>query len=176
MKNPFLFKEKSTRREFLKNSYLFCLGGALSSCFLDWFSPATAWGRNSLYLHEASYYRKIDEQTVQCELCPRGCTLSAGQRSFCRVREPKAGKLYSLVYAQACAVHIDPIEKKPLFHFLPGTPIFSLATAGCNFRCKYCQNWQISQFPPEETYNEELSPQEIVSQTIKNNCPSLAYT
>jgi pyruvate formate lyase activating enzyme len=73
-------------------------------------------------------------------------------------------------------VHIDPIEKKPLFHFLPGTAIFSIATAGCNFRCKFCQNWQISQVPPEETYNEELSPKEIVEQTLKNNCPSIAYT
>ena len=171
-----IVKRRLNRREFLKNSCLFCLGGALSYCFLDWFSQAKALAGDSVYLHEASYYKKIDGQTVQCELCPRSCTLSGGQRSFCRAREPKDGKLYSLVYAKSCAVHIDPIEKKPLFHFLPATPIFSIATAGCNFRCKYCQNWQISQFPPEETYNEDLLPEEIVTRTIKSNCPSIAYT
>lgn len=138
-------------------------------------SPAYA-SSPGFFQYEAKFYKKIDEKTVQCQLCPRKCTLSDGQRSFCKAREPKDGKLYSLVYGKPCAVHIDPIEKKPLFHFLPGTPIFSIATAGCNYRCKYCQNWQISQFPPEETYNEELSPQEIVNQTIKNNCPSIAYT
>ncbi|OGW82808.1 MAG: AmmeMemoRadiSam system radical SAM enzyme [Omnitrophica bacterium RIFCSPLOWO2_01_FULL_45_10] len=118
----------------------------------------------------------MDKTTVQCELCHRGCTLSDGYRSFCRAREPKEGKLYSLVYGQSCAVHIDPIEKKPLYHFLPGTPVFSIATAGCNFRCKYCQNWQISQSPPEETENIRLSPQNLIDQTAKSNCPTIAYT
>ena len=163
-----LFKKRLTRRQFLKGTCLFCLGWNLSNAF--------AKVDTSFFIHEASFYEKIDESTVQCQLCHRGCTLSEGQRSFCRAREPKDGKLYSLVYGQPCAVHIDPIEKKPLFHFLPATPIFSIATAGCNFRCKFCQNWQISQFGPEETYNEELSPQEIVNQTLKNNCPSIAYT
>lgn len=157
-----------TRREFLKTSCLFCLGWGISSAF--------AQDKKPTYIYEAKFYKKIDEQTVQCELCTRGCTLSNGQRSFCKAREPKDGKLYSLVYAKPCAVHIDPMEKKPLFHFLPGTSIFSIATAGCNFRCKYCQNWQISQFAPEETYNEELPPQEVINQTIKSNCPSIAYT
>jgi len=172
-----LFKKKLTRREFLKDTFFFCLGLGLSSSIIDLFSKSQANAlEKNFYLHEARFYKRIDENTVQCELCPRGCTLSGGQRSFCRAREPKAGKLYSLVYGKACSVHIDPIEKKPLFHFLPGTPIFSIATAGCNFRCKFCQNWQISQFPPEEIYNQELSPQEIVSETLKNHCPSLAYT
>lgn len=163
-----LFRRKLSRREFLKEACLFCLGTGLSG-----FVKAFAFNEG---LYEARYYKKIDEQTVQCELCPRRCTLSEGQRSFCRVREFRGGKLYSLVYNQACAVHIDPVEKKPLFHFLPGSPIFSIATAGCNFRCKFCQNWQISQFPPEETVNYRLSPQEIIDETLKNNCPSIAYT
>ena len=157
-----------TRRQFLKEALLFSLGWSLPDAF--------AQDKKNTYLHEAKFYKNIDEKTVQCQLCHRGCTLSDGVRSFCRAREPKEGKLYSLVYGKPCAVHIDPIEKKPLFHFLPATPIFSIATAGCNFRCKFCQNWQISQFGPEETYNEELSPQEIVNQTLKNNCPSIAYT
>lgn len=168
-----------TRREFLKRSGFVCLGTGLSTLVTDWatiVSIALAAKGEDLFIHEALFYKKIDEKSVQCQLCPRGCTLSDGQRSFCMAREPKDGVLYSLVYGLPCAVHIDPIEKKPLFHFLPGTPIFSIATAGCNFRCKYCQNWQISQFPPEETYNEKLSAEEIVKQTIKNGCPSIAYT
>jgi len=175
MKN--LLKKRLTRREFLKSACFFCLGLGLSSSIVDLFSRIKAYAKEEdYYLHEARFYKKIDEKTVQCELCPRGCALTDGQRSFCRVREPRAGKLYSLAYGQACAVHIDPIEKKPLFHFLPGTPIYSIATAGCNFRCKFCQNWSISQFPPEETYNQQLSPEEIVSETLKNRCPSIAYT
>lgn len=172
-----IFQRKLTRKEFIKETGLFCLGIGLSSTLVDLFSEAKAFAfTESSYIHEARFYKKIDESTVQCELCPRSCTLSDGMRSFCRGREPQKGVLYSLVYAKACAVHIDPIEKKPLFHFLPATPIYSIATAGCNFRCKFCQNWQISQVGPDSTYNEELSPQEIVSQTLKNNCPSIAYT
>lgn len=161
---------KITRRQFLKKSLIFC---ALSLGLKE----IEAWAASTLgFKKEALYYKKIDDKTVQCQLCPRGCVLSEGMRSFCRVREPKNGKLYSLVYGLPCAVHIDPIEKKPLFHFLPGTPIYSIATAGCNFRCKFCQNWSISQSPPEETYNYQLSAEEIVSQALKQRCPSVAYT
>lgn len=173
-----IFRRRLTRREFLKEASLFCLGVGLSSAVLNWLSKSKAFASkdSDSFIYEAKFYKKVDEVTVQCELCPRGCTLSEGQRSFCRVREPRKGKLYSLVYGQACAVHIDPIEKKPLFHFLPSTSIFSIATAGCNFRCKFCQNWQISQFPPEETVNFQLSPEDVVNQTLKNNCSSIAYT
>ena len=167
-----------TRREFLKRMGVTCFGLGLSSSIIDLLSKseARAAKNEKAFLHEALFYKKIDETTVQCELCHRGCTLSDGYRSFCRAREPKEGKLYSLVYGQSCAVHIDPIEKKPLYHFLPGTPVFSIATAGCNFRCKYCQNWQISQSPPEETENIRLSPQNLIDQTAKSNCPTIAYT
>jgi len=167
-----------TRREFLKRMGVTCFGLGLSSSIIDLLSKseARAAKNEKAFLHEALFYKKIDKTTVQCELCHRGCTLSDGYRSFCRAREPKEGKLYSLVYGQSCAVHIDPIEKKPLYHFLPGTPVFSIATAGCNFRCKYCQNWQISQSPPEETENIRLSPQNLIDQTAKSNCPTIAYT
>jgi pyruvate formate lyase activating enzyme len=170
--------DKLSRREFIKRTCLFCLGTAISSSITELiYGPnAFALKDDPLFIHEARFYKNIDEKFIQCELCPRACTLTDGVRSFCRAREPKNGKLYSLVYAKPCSVHIDPIEKKPLFHFLPGTPIFSIATAGCNFRCKYCQNWQISQFTPEEIEFIDLSPQEVVNQTIKNNCPSIAYT
>ncbi len=166
----YFWEQKITRRQFLKKSFFFL---ALSLGLKDIEALALS---DITCQKEAMFYKKIDELTVQCELCPRRCTLSEGQRSFCRVREPKAGKLYSLVHGKPCAVHIDPIEKKPLFHFLPATAVFSIATAGCNFRCKFCQNWQISQASPEETYNYELTPKQVVAETVKNNCPSIAYT
>lgn len=164
------------RREFLKRSCLLVAGVGLSPLILDTFSKRLFSSSLVPFRKEAMYYKRIDEETVQCELCPRKCTLTNGQRSFCRAREPKDGKLYSLVYGLACAKHIDPIEKKPLFHFLPSTQAFSISTAGCNFRCKFCQNWSISQFPPEDTDNENLLPQEVVTAAITTNCPTIAYT
>lgn len=127
-------------------------------------------------MREAMFYKPIDEETVQCNLCPRECTLANGQRSFCRVREPEKGKLYSLVYGIACAVNIDPIEKKPIFHMLPGSASFSLATAGCNLRCQFCQNWTISQARPEEVEQIYLPPEEVVKLARDKNCESIAYT
>ena len=127
-------------------------------------------------LREAMFYRKIDAKTVQCRLCPRKCTLQEGMRSFCRVRENVGGKLNTLVYELPCAVHIDPIEKKPIYHMLPGTSAFSIATAGCNLRCKFCQNWQISQMSPEETSNIKLPCRTIISKAKEEGCRSIAYT
>ncbi|MBN1354586.1 MAG: AmmeMemoRadiSam system radical SAM enzyme [Candidatus Omnitrophica bacterium] len=125
---------------------------------------------------EARYYKKIDGETVRCLLCPHQCTLKNGQRSFCRVREPKEGKLYTLVYELPCSVHVDPIEKKPIYHMLPGSKSLSIATAGCNLRCKFCQNWQISQERPENTFARYLPCNEVVKQAKVNNCRSIAYT
>jgi pyruvate formate lyase activating enzyme len=113
---------------------------------------------------------------VQCELCPRGCLLAEGQRGDCRVRMNIDGKLQTLVYANPCSLHVDPIEKKPLFHVLPGSASFSIATAGCNLHCKYCQNWQISQSSPEEMDNYDISPDRVVKEALKANCRSIAYT
>ena len=169
--------EKITRKVFLQKACLFCLGAGLSSYALQSVLRRDAYASGSgLNMREAKYYKKIDEETVQCMLCPRGCTLTQGQRSFCRVREMQDGKLQTLVYGRPCSLAVDPIEKKPFFHFLPGSSVFSLATAGCNFRCKYCQNWQISQSLPEEVNSYSVSPGDIISQARENNCPSIAYT
>ena len=176
-----LFKRKLSRRDFCKLCVYSSAGLALSPLLVDWFKK-TAFasekkgGMGFINSKEAMYYEKIDEDTIQCHLCPRNCVLKNGMRGFCRAREPREGKHYSLVYGNPTAVHIDPIEKKPLFHFLPGTTAFSIATAGCNFRCKYCQNWEISQFPPEETFNYYLAPEEIVDKTTSSGCLTIAYT
>lgn len=113
---------------------------------------------------------------VRCKLCPRQCLLADGQRGQCRVRENYHGKLYTLVYGNPCAMQIDPIEKKPFYHLLPGSSSFSLAAAGCNLRCLYCQNWTISQFPPEEVESTMLMPEQVVEAAYQNSCTSIAFT
>jgi len=128
----------------------------------------------------ASYWIEKDGNTVQCQNCPHQCILRDGQRGFCRVRENRGGKLYTLAYGNPCAVHVDPIEKKPLYHFLPGTNAYSISTAGCNLRCKHCQNYQISQVAPEETSNYKLPPESLVEDVLHRkrqyNISSIAYT
>jgi pyruvate formate lyase activating enzyme len=124
---------------------------------------------------EAFEYAK-DGVNVQCPVCPNRCHLAPGDRSICRSRVNIGGRLFSLAYGNPCSVHVDPIEKKPLYHFHPETPIFSIATAGCNFRCLNCQNWEISQKKPEEVSTTELFPEQVVEAAIRRNCPSIAYT
>lgn len=126
--------------------------------------------------HLAMYWRSLGKELVLCELCPRRCVLRPGERGECRARENRNGRLYTMVYGLPCAVHADPIEKKPLFHVLPGTRSFSIATAGCNLKCKFCQNWTISQYPPEETDNYYLPPKDVVEMAKRSGSPSIAYT
>ena len=127
---------------------------------------------------EARFYEKKKEQQVHCLLCNHHCLIKEGKRGLCGVRENREGTLYSLVYARPIATHVDPIEKKPLFHFLPGSRSFSLATAGCNFRCLFCQNADISQLPQdqEKIPGEEVPPEDIVAAARQAGCHSIAYT
>jgi len=140
--------------------------------------PDTLLGAENHPLKEALYYEKVDEkkQIVSCRLCPRQCVISESESGFCRARKNVKGKLYALGYAQPCALHIDPIEKKPFFNVLPKSLSFSIASAGCNLRCKFCQNWQISQVSPLETVNEYAPPDKIFSLARANGCKSIAYT
>ncbi len=131
---------------------------------------------NLVELKEASYYQKLAGGAVQCQLCPRFCVLAEGETGFCRVRKNIQGKLYSLVYGQPVSVHLDPIEKKPLFHFLPGTAAYSIATVGCNLRCLYCQNWEISQSSPERVESVKMTPEQVVEQALASGAKSIAYT
>ena len=107
-------------------------------------------------------------KTVQCEVCPNRCVLEPGDRSICRSKVNIDGTLYSLAYGNPCAVHVDPIEKKPLMHFHPRTQIFSIATTGCNFRCLNCQNWEISQKRPEDVRHVTLFPEQVVSDFVND--------
>jgi len=127
-------------------------------------------------LHQANYYQELDNNMVQCLLCPRKCILSEGQRGLCRVRQNIDGKLYSLSYGNIASAHIDPIEKKPFFHVLPGSQTYSIATAGCNLQCNFCQNWQLSQVFPEDISSEYMSPEEIVETVLASGVESIAYT
>jgi len=115
-------------------------------------------------------------KSVQCELCPTECVLENYQVGGCRTRINKDGVLYSLVYGKPCAVAVDPIEKKPFYHFLPATRAFSIATAGCVLGCKFCQNWQISQAAPEEVDHQDLPPADVVRLAVANDCRSITYT
>ncbi len=126
--------------------------------------------------HPALYYLTLPDGQVRCQLCPRGCETMEGERGECGVRENRQGKYVTLAWGNPCAVHVDPIEKKPLFHVLPGSSSYSIATAGCNLRCKFCQNWEISQARPEKTYNYDLPPDQVVAKAREMGCPSIAHT
>jgi pyruvate formate lyase activating enzyme len=125
---------------------------------------------------EARYYERLPDREIICRLCPRQCRLGDKERGYCGVRENIGGTYYSLVYGKVCALNVDPIEKKPFFHVLPKTEALSLATAGCNVHCKFCQNWEISQSRPEQVEARDLSPRAAAETALRYNCPSLAYT
>ena len=150
------------------------------------------------WVREASHYLKLDGN-VQCKVCPNNCLLAPGDRSHCRNKVNRGGTLYTMAYGNPCTFHVDPVEKKPLFHFLPGTHTFSLATSGCVFRCLNCQNWEISQKTPEETKNPRgpelrlraplpatlslgdmdrlsLFPEDVAAIASALGCPTVAYT
>ena len=129
--------------------------------------------------HEALWYEQIGNRAVQCGLCHHRCHISDGQRGLCGVRENQGGRLVSLVYGRLVSRSIDPIEKKPLFHFLPGSLSCSIATVGCNFRCLHCQNSQISQYPLVHggaIAGELCSPREVVVEAVGSGCASISYT
>ena len=126
-------------------------------------------------MKEARFYTAL-EDGVQCLLCPHHCRIKEGGRGICRSRECRGGKLYALSYGRPCALAIDPVEKKPLNHFMPGTKCMSLSCTGCNLSCRWCQNSDISQVRPEETDSADWSPEEIVDACLRRNLPSIAYT
>jgi pyruvate formate lyase activating enzyme len=127
---------------------------------------------------EAMLYEKLSDGSVRCNLCAHRCVIARGKRGICYVRENSNGSLYTLVYGRIIAEHVDPVEKKPLFHFYPGSTSYSIATLGCNFRCQWCQNWEISQMPQQQhlLMGEKVSPEEIVTNARRAGSRSIAYT
>ena len=133
-------------------------------------------GADPKWRHPARHYQRRSKGFVQCTLCPKQCYVGAGGRGYCEVRENQGGEYYTLVYGRAASVNVDPIEKKPFFHVLPGSPVFSFATAGCNFECKNCQNWQLSQARPEELPAQDLPPAKLVEAARRQGCRLIAGT
>ena len=150
-----------TRRVLFYVLYLFILSGVCHSQNVS---------------KEALFWDKLEDNTVQCRLCPRRCVIPQGMRGYCGVRVNRNGKLFTLAYNNPVAVAIDPIEKKPFFHVLPGTGALSIAVAGCNLRCIFCQNWNVSQKRPDETINYNITPQGIVDLAKKYEVPSIVFT
>ena len=178
-----------TRKEFLKTMGL----GACALCCagMGWCSRAFA-GENSesikgtIFRNDApskpwkwsieAFHYETEGKNVRCRLCPHACLLSPGDRSVCRSRVNIKGKLYSLSYGNPCSREVDPIEKKPLFHFYPGNSIYSIAVAGCNFRCLNCQNWEISQSRPEDLEHYDLFPADVIKDVKNRGLNLIAYT
>ncbi|MBQ3699334.1 MAG: AmmeMemoRadiSam system radical SAM enzyme [Prevotella sp.] len=125
---------------------------------------------------ECWYYQRLSDGRVECQLCPHHCKIANGKAGICRSRRNEDGVLVSEVYGKPCSLAIDPIEKKPLYHFHPGTKCLSIACTGCNFRCLNCQNHEISQVSPSDVGHYDLSPQQVVDLCLEHHCPGIAYT
>jgi pyruvate formate lyase activating enzyme len=158
-----------------------CLAGAGSLRFV--FAEDQATGPSlippegsDLPLHPARWYKELDGGRIECELCPKKCRVADLERGTCGVRENRKGKYYTLVHSRPCSLNLDPIEKKPLNHVLPGTASLSLATPGCNIECKFCQNWQIAQARPEQIPTFELRPERVAALAVSKNAPTVACT
>ena len=127
-------------------------------------------------MHEARLYRKLEENTVHCSLCAHRCIIKEGGHGVCGVRINRGGTLYAATFGKVIAEAVDPIEKKPLYHFLPGTLSYSLGSIGCNFRCEHCQNWHISQQTLDMEGLRDISPEQGVERAIRSGCASIAWT
>lgn len=127
-------------------------------------------------IREASLFEKLEGNKVRCHLCAHECNIADGKRGICGVRENRDGTLFTLIYNTVSSEAVDPIEKKPLYHFLPGTLSYSQGTIGCNFRCRHCQNWTISQVKLDGAYTRELTPEESLAYAVNSGCASMSWT
>jgi pyruvate formate lyase activating enzyme len=127
-------------------------------------------------VHDARWFDRLPDKAVQCRLCPRECTVADVERGYCGVRENRGGDYKTLVYGTLCSLNIDPIEKKPLFHYLPGSTALSVATPGCNMECKFCQNWNVSQYRPEQIESLLVPPENLARMAKTRQCQTIAYT
>lgn len=168
------FREKITRRDFVKKSCQFLPPLFFSAPLLSFLLEEAE--TKEEVLREAMFYKKLEKGVIECEVCFRGCVLRKGERSFCRNKVNREGKFYNLVYAKPSAVHIDPVGKEPQFHLLPGSSILCFGTAGCNFRCRFCQNWHLSQRSIEEMDYSHIPPEEAVEFALRKKVPTISFT
>ena len=168
-----LLTPPASRRDFLLRSGMGLCALPYFNRVIPEFKTAPA---DDPYVREARYYKKLEEGRVECRLCPRKCQVADMERGYCGVRENREGQYYTLVYSRVVALNIDPVEKKPLFHFRPGNQALSLATVGCNIECKFCQNWNISQFRPEQVRSTTVTPKQMVDVALERKVPVIAYT
>ena len=169
-------KASLSRRDFVTGAGRIALAGAGMLPCSALVTPASAAGLKQGFVirRKASYFTALGELRVRCDLCPFACEIDSGERGRCGVRENAGGTLWTVAFGNPCAVQIDPVEKKPFYHVLPGTKTLSLATAGCNLHCKSCLNWEAARARPEETYNHELPPGEAVTRAEDYGCHSIA--
>ncbi len=160
--------KKITRRVFARQGSLAVAAGMVSPLPLGAMLPSTG--------ERLAMFQEQSARGVVCMICPNECTLKEGELSDCHNRIARKSKLYTMAFGNPCASNIDPVEKKPLFHFLPGSTTFSIATAGCNLACLNCQNWTISQTSPDKTKNFDMPPGNVVERAIAAGCRSIAYT
>ena len=165
--------DKLTRRSFLKYAFSACSMCSLALMDGALLFPAV---KDDEFAREAKYYEKQAEKRVTCKLCPHECRVADLERGTCGVRENRGGTYYTLVYGNPCSAHIDPIEKKPMFHYYPTTEALSIATAGCNFVCKFCQNWEISQKRPEQVESMKFFPKSVIDVALQRKCKTVAHT
>ena len=165
--------DQLTRRSFLKYAFSACSMCSLALMDGALLFPAV---KDDEFVREAKYYEKQAEKKVTCKLCPHECRVADLERGTCGVRENRGGTYNTLVYGNPCSVHIDPIEKKPIFHYYPTTEALSLATAGCNFVCKFCQNWEISQKRPEQVESMKFFPKSVIDAALERKCKTVAHT
>lgn len=165
------------RRDFIKLSTLACAAFPFPKALYAFSDEDIPFPEEmQKFVIEARFYEKLAHKKIRCLLCPRECVIDDRERGYCGVRENRDGTYYSLVYSRPCTYHVDPIEKKPLFHFYPGSKAFSIATAGCNLNCKFCQNWEISQVRPEQIRSIYMPPKKTAQLAANNDCLSIAYT
>lgn len=163
------------RRDFLRSLGTGCAALAMGASITPGRAGSAPGGAGERG-REARFYEKSTGGMVICRLCPWECNLTPGQQGRCRARGNRDGRLHSLVYGKAVSIHVDPVEKKPFYHFLPGRAAFSLATAGCNLSCSFCQNWEISQASPDSIPSYDAPPQKLVESARREKAPIIAYT
>jgi pyruvate formate lyase activating enzyme len=173
-------EKKISKREFVQYGCVAAAGMISLNAFANSGGPASlktiSSGDGLWKWSKESMYCEVTPRGTKCLICPNACNVAEGSTSVCRNRVNYKGKLYTIAYGNPCSMNIDPVEKKPLFHFMPGSRTFSIATAGCNFACLNCQNWSISQASPKETRNYDLMPAKVITKSSESSCQSISYT